>query len=55
MLMTPRALFCQGKVENNPLGSCKAQVHSQGAGTCETPKPQAVAQHRLSRDSLRTR
>lgn len=32
---------------NNPLGSCKAQVQGQGAGTCETPKPQAVAQQSL--------
>lgn len=29
---------------NNPLGSCEAQVQSQGVGTCETPKPQAAAQ-----------
>lgn len=55
VLVAHSTLFCQGKVGNNPLGSCEAQVQSQGAGTCETPKPQAVAQHGLSCNSLRTR
>lgn len=46
--MAHGTLFCQGKVSNNLLVPCKAQVQSQGVDTRETAKPQAAAQQGLS-------
>lgn len=54
---TPRFLQGPGaKPKCTHMRDPKPQAAAKvGAGPCETPKPQAVAQHGLSRNSLRTR